>query len=84
MKKLVITIIIILLCITGAGVGLYFNMDAHGAFDSASFPKHTSINGVDCSELTVSQAAKELTEEPRLDCHPDHYQKKQDSCRDKI
>lgn len=63
MKKLVITIIIILLCITGAGVGLYFNMDAHGAFDSASFPKHTSINGVDCSELTVSQAAKELTEE---------------------
>lgn len=63
MKKLVTTIIIILLCAAGAGFGLYFNMNAHHAFDTAAFPDHTSINGIDCSGLSAAEASEKLTEE---------------------
>ena len=61
MKKFLITLII-LICLAGGGFYIWTHLEAD-VYHSAEFPANTTINGVDCSKMTVSEAAEALTNE---------------------
>ena len=58
MKKGIIIGIVIIVCIV-AGVGIYTHTDHYRAMAS-HYPENTTINGIDCSGLTASEAEKKL------------------------
>lgn len=61
-KKIIIPIIVILVCIIGGVVALWFTLESN-AFNAEKFPAETTINGIDCSGMTVDEAATALTDE---------------------
>lgn len=61
MKKFLITLLIIL-CLAGGGFYLWTNLESD-IYHSSEFPANTSINGIDCSKMTVKEAADKLTRE---------------------
>lgn len=61
MKKALITIIIIL-CLAGGGFYIWTNLESD-VYHSPEFPANTTINGIDCSKMTASEAADELTQQ---------------------
>ena len=61
MKKFLIVILVIL-CLAGGGYYLWTNLETD-VYHSPEFPSNTTINGIDCSKLTASEAADKLTQE---------------------
>ena len=61
MKKILITIIIIL-CLAAGGYYIWTNLESD-VYYSDKFPANTTINGIDCSKMTVNEAADALTQE---------------------
>lgn len=60
MKKFII-ILFIILCLAGGGYYLWTNLETD-VYHSPEFPSNTTINGIDCSKMTVSEAADTLTQ----------------------
>lgn len=59
MKK-ILTILLVILCLGGGGFYLWTNLEAD-VYHSPEFPANTTINGIDCSKMTVKEAADTLT-----------------------
>lgn len=61
MKKLLI-ILLVILCLAGGGYYLWTNLETD-VYYSPEFPANTTINGIDCSKMTVDEAADTLTQQ---------------------
>ena len=62
MKKIIITVLIIILAIMAIIGYATFAYSKSDDYKSDRFPDNTQINGVDCSGLTYDQAGEKLTE----------------------
>ena len=62
MKKIIITVLIIILAIMAIIGCATFAYSKSDDYKSDRFPDSTQINGVDCSGLTYDQAGEKLTE----------------------
>ncbi len=62
MKKILIPIIIVLVCLAGGGYAVWHSLESN-VFAADTFADHVTINGVDCSSLTKKQAEKKLVKE---------------------
>lgn len=62
MKKIIITIIAVVLLLVAALAGAVFAYSKSSEHKSGAFPDNTYINGVDCSGLTYEQAAETITD----------------------
>lgn len=61
MKKILI-ILLVILCLAGGGYYLWTNLESD-VYHSPEFPANTTINGIDCSKMTVKEAADTLTQQ---------------------
>lgn len=61
-KKILIPIIVILVCIIVGIIALWFSLESN-AFRAEKFPADTTINGINCSGMTVEEAETALTDE---------------------
>ena len=61
MKKFIIVLLIIV-CLAGGVFYLWTNLETD-IYHSPEFPANTTINGIDCSKMTASEAADALTQE---------------------
>lgn len=62
MKKILIPIVILILCLAGGGYAAWHSLESN-VFESDKFAENVTINGVDCSSLTKKQAEKKLVKE---------------------
>ncbi len=62
MKKILIPIIIVLVCLAGGGYAVWHSLES-SVFAADEFADNITINGVDCSNLTKKQAEKKLVKE---------------------
>ncbi len=61
-KKVLIPIAAVIICIIGGFIALWASMEDN-AFYTKKFPADTTINGVDCSRMTIDEAESALTSE---------------------
>ena len=59
---IIIPIAAIIICLAGGIIALWGDLEAN-AFHTEKFPENTTINGVDCSNMTPREANKALTED---------------------
>lgn len=62
MKKILIPIIIVLICLACGGYAVWHSLES-SVFAADEFADNVTINGVDCSGLTKKQAEKKLVQE---------------------
>ncbi|MGI6735859.1 MAG: L,D-transpeptidase family protein [Anaerovoracaceae bacterium] len=60
-KKKILTAVVCCVAAVAVGLTIYGHSEAY-AEKASHFPQNTSINGIDCSELTVEEAAAKLTD----------------------
>ena len=63
MKKFITTVLIIIILIIAAIAAAAFSYAKSDDYKNAQFPANTTINGIDCSELTYEEASDKLTDE---------------------
>ena len=63
MKKIIVTVLIVILAIAALIGGAVFAYSESDDYDNNKFPENTQINGVDCSGLSYDEAAQKLTDE---------------------
>ena len=61
MKKIAVTIAIIIVLMIAAMSALVLTYSKSAPATPETFPENTTVNGVDCSELTYDQAEAKLT-----------------------
>lgn len=61
-KRILIPIIVILVCIISGIAAVWFSLEAK-AFYAEKFPEQTTINGIDCSGMTIEEAERTLTDQ---------------------